>query len=234
MVFIMKTARKQQLHDNIRQEIKSIAWKQVTENSAASLSLGAIARQLGVTTPALYRYYPSRDDLVTALIQEAYVSFIETLEAARDGIPDDDHVGRFRSLYLAYHTWAVKNPQQYSLIFGNPVPGYQLDPQVSELADRSFQVLLEMIEKAVQAGRIHFSIEGLSPSDELRKALGSEPPHGKAYSAQVMYLALVSWSFMHGVTSLELSGRYPHLIKNTISEFIAMEMERFIQYIRLE
>ena len=229
----MQTNRKKQLHDNIREEIKSIAWQQVTESSAASLSLGAIARQLGVTTPALYRYFPSRNDLVTALIHDAYASFIEALEGARDGVEEDDHVGRLRNLCLGYHTWAVGHPQEYSLLFGNPVPGYQMDPQVGELADRSFRVVLDVVDKAVEAGRIHFPFEQVSPSNELRTSLETKPAQGKAYSARVMYIALVSWSFMHGVTSLELSGRYPAQLKAVTGAFIRLEVERFINYIGL-
>jgi AcrR family transcriptional regulator len=230
MEFIMKPDRRRQLHENIREEIKSVARKQITESSVSSLSLGAIARELGVTTPALYRYFPSRDDLVNALIADAYTSFTESLEAARDAVPAGDHAGRFRGLCMAYHAWAVAHPQQYILIFGTPVPGYSLDTAAGEVADRSFQVLLDVINEAAQAGRINFSFQD-NPSIKLQKQLERTPPRGKSYPAPVMYLALVSWSFIHGVTSLELYQRYAGILANRTDEFVRLEVERFIRYI---
>jgi AcrR family transcriptional regulator len=230
----MKPARKLQLHDNIREEIRTIAWKQVTKSGASSLSLGAIARELGVTTPALYRYYHSRNDLVTALIREAYLSFAQALESARDSFPAGDYVGHFRSLALAYYDWAAAHPQQYILIFGAPIPGYELDPQVGQVADRSFLVLLDVINAAAAADRINFDFEKPSISAGLKDQLAAEPANGKSYPPRVMYLALVSWSFIHGVASLELYQHYPGILAGRIREFIQVEIDRLIKHIGLE
>lgn len=230
----MKPARKLQLHDNIREEIRTIAWKQVTKSGASALSLGAIARELGVTTPALYRYYHSRNDLVTALIGEAYLSFAQALESARDSYPASDHVGRFRNLALAYYDWAVTHPQQYILIFGAPIPGYELDPQVGQVADRSFLVLLDVLNAAEADNRINFSFEKNGISAGLQDQLATEPANGKSYSPRVMYLALVSWSFIHGVTFLELYQHYPKTLSGRTREFIQVEINRLIKHIGLE
>src|SRR5215216_1021374 len=87
-------------------DIKAIAWKQVAEAGAGSLSLRAIAREMGVTAPALYRYYKDRDALVAALLIDAFHSFSHALEAARDGCDMHDHAGRFRAISKGYFQWA--------------------------------------------------------------------------------------------------------------------------------
>ena len=230
----MKSTRRNQLYKNTREEIKSIAWKQMAENGVASLSLGAIARELGVTTPALYRYFPARNDLVTALIVDAYASFNETLQTARDRLPSGDHIGRFRSLFLTYYAWALAHPQQYLLIFGTPVRGYQMDPAVGALADQSFEILLDMVNAAARDSRISFSFRGRHLSIEMKKQLERIPSNGRSYPARVMYLALVSWSFIHGVTSLELTRRYAAMLENKTDQFVQMEADRFMKYIGLD
>ena len=229
----MRPGRRNQLHENVREEIKSVAWKQMAEKGASSLSLGAIARELGVTTPALYRYFPARNDLITALISDSYATFTEALEAARDCIPSGDHAGRFRSLFLAYFAWAVSHPQQYLLMFGSSMPGYQLDSAVGELADRCFQVPLDMLAAAARDGKISFTFEGFHLSSKLQEQLERIPPNGRSYPARVMYLTLVSWTFIHGVTSLELTQRYAGILADQSDQFVELEVERFVKSIGL-
>jgi AcrR family transcriptional regulator len=98
-------------------EIKDTAWQQIAENGAAALSLRAIARSLNITAPAIYNYYPSRDDLVTALIVDAYTSMGDTQYAALQAGPVGDHRARLMALGLAYRQWAVTYPQRYQMIF---------------------------------------------------------------------------------------------------------------------
>ena len=229
----MKTHRRQQQHDHSREQIKAIAWKQITENGASALSLGAIARELGVTPPALYRYFPSRDDLVTALIQEAYASFVAALESARDALPEADPAGRLRSLCLAYRGWAIDHPQQYILIFGTPIPGYRLDPAAGLAADHSFLVLLDVFATAEAAGRIVPSagFEELPPG--LEAQLEAAVRRTRPYSARVLYLALAGWSFIHGMTSLELDQHSSLILESQADAFFRLEVERFIRSIGL-
>ena len=109
---------------NLREEILATAWQQISEEGASALSLRGIARQLSITAPAIYNYFPRRDDLVTELIIDAFLSFGDAQIAALQAIPTGDHTGRLRALGLAYRQWAVSYPQRYMLIFGAPIPGY--------------------------------------------------------------------------------------------------------------
>ena len=91
-----------------KEEIKKTARKQIAEKGAGNLSLGAIARDLGMTPPALYRYFKNRDALISALIIDTYDSMGQALEGATAGITVDDYAGQFMALMQAYRQWAVE------------------------------------------------------------------------------------------------------------------------------
>ena len=110
---------------HLQDAIKETAWRQIAEYGAPALSLRAIARELKITAPAIYNYFPDRDALVTALIIDAYKSFGDSQLEARDAVPASKVVARMKAIGVAYRTWAHKYPQRYQLIFGTPIPGYE-------------------------------------------------------------------------------------------------------------
>ena len=119
---VRPTLKKQK--PNLQESIKETAWKQIAETGAATLSLRSIARELGITAPAIYNYHPDRDALVTALIVDAYTSLGESQQAAIDALSVEDQAARLFALGLAYREWAITYPQRYLLIFGTPIPNY--------------------------------------------------------------------------------------------------------------
>src|SRR6266540_6806632 len=121
---MVRPTRKKQIK-NLQEVIKETAWKQIAEFGASALSLRAIARDLKITAPAIYNYFPDRDALVTALIIEAFTSFGDWQFEARDAVPEADLLGRLNAIGLAYREWAHTFPQRYQLIFGAPIPGYK-------------------------------------------------------------------------------------------------------------
>jgi AcrR family transcriptional regulator len=114
----------------LSREIKEEARRQLAASGAGGLSLRAVARELGMVSSALYRYYPSRDDLLTALIIDAYNALGAAAEgaiAAGQGavaqkVPARD---RWTAACHAVRGWALANPHEYALIYGSPVPGYR-------------------------------------------------------------------------------------------------------------
>ncbi|MBN8655204.1 MAG: TetR/AcrR family transcriptional regulator, partial [Anaerolineae bacterium] len=121
---MVRPSKKTQI-PNLQEAIKETAWKQIAETGAAALSLRAIARELKITAPAIYNYFPDRDALVTALIIDAYTSFGDYQIIARDAQAEHDLAGQLQAIGLAYRQWALEYPQRYQLIFGTPIPGYQ-------------------------------------------------------------------------------------------------------------
>jgi AcrR family transcriptional regulator len=194
---------------DLQASIRDVAWRQIALHGAAALSLRAIARELGITAPAIYNYYRRRDDLVTALIIEAFTSFGDGQVAARDAAATADDVGRLLALGLAYRQWALSNPARYQLIFGAPVPGYEppLD-QIQPSGARALGALVEVVDELRASGRLRADglpdvMPGCGWSVELWGAAGSP------VSAASVTVALVIWARVHGLVSLEIGGHLP-------------------------
>lgn len=229
----MRQNRKNHIHETNREEIKAIAWEQIGENGVTDLSLRAIARAMDVTAPALYRYFASRDDLMTALINDAYESFADALTLACVECAAEDYAGRFFQTCLAYRQWAITYPQRYMLIFGAPVAGYREGGTPLEAGDRCFLILLEMLESADRAGKIQCPRVEEFPSG-LSRQLEALHRSGNFYSPQITYLALSAWSFIHGIAALEISRRYTIMLADHVDEFFQAEVEQFMKWIGLK
>ncbi len=148
----MKPSRRERKHEATHEEIKTIAWAQIAEHGAATLSLRAIARELGMTAPGLYRYFKDRDALVTALIVDAYASLGDSQIASIADLPLNDHTRRLRATGLAYRQWALTYPQRYLLIFGTPLPGYHAPMEITQpVAARSLNTLISVLDAAWKA-----------------------------------------------------------------------------------
>lgn len=105
---------RERYRDQVRDEVKQHAWAQIAEAGVSALSLNAIAKQMGVSGPALYRYFASRDELIAELIRDAYRSLADTVRAAYDG------GASVIALAQAIRSWALADPQRYLLIYGTP------------------------------------------------------------------------------------------------------------------
>src|SRR6266540_2538318 len=107
------------------EEIKTLARRQLAEQGAGALSLRAIARDMRMASSALYRYFASYEDLISALCVDAYDALADAVTAARDARPADDHAGRWWAICHAYPRWSLDNRPDFALIFGTPVPGHR-------------------------------------------------------------------------------------------------------------
>lgn len=194
---------------DLQKAIKNTAWQQIAEFGAPALSLRAIARKLGITAPAIYNYYPRRDDLVTALIVDAYTSFGDSQLAARDAVPADDLIGRLLAIGLAYRQWALNHPQRYQLIFGTPIPGYSAPvPQVLPAGARSLSALVSVIEALRVAGRLQ-AVEFPQVAPEHKGQFEMWKKHGGEADLLSLSVAMLIWSRVHGLVSLEIAGNLP-------------------------
>jgi len=229
----MKPTRRERIREATFAEIKSTAWKQIAEQGVASLSLRAIARDMGITAPGLYRYYPCRDDLVTALIVDAFNSFSDMLEAARDECNTDDHVGRFRAIATAYFQWAIANPQKYALLFGTPVPGYVFSEEAGPAAQRGFLILQAVIGDAHAAGKIGGEALALRLPTSLKSQYEALRKLGMPYVPVVTHLALFTWSMIHGMTSLYLYGYFAGFLAGQSESFVVFEIEKMVRALGL-
>src|SRR4051812_32366671 len=118
----MSQTHRERVQQATREEIKETARRQMMEQGAASLSLRAIAAEMGLTAPALYRYYKNRDELVTALIVDSFYALGGALEAAGMTCAPGDYAGQFVAMMAAYRDWALANRADFTLIYGTPLP----------------------------------------------------------------------------------------------------------------
>lgn len=145
------TAR-QRARVELEQVIKQTAGRHVAEGGAASLSLRAVAREMGLASSALYRYYPSRDALLTALIVDAYDAVGETAEQADD--PAREPSERWLVVCRAVRAWARSHPHEWALVHGTPVPGYAAPPDTVPAAVRLARVMAGVVVAAVDDGSL--------------------------------------------------------------------------------
>jgi len=200
---------------DLQEAIKETAWKQITESGAAALSLRAIARELGITAPAIYNYYADRDALVTALIVDAFTSFGDAQAEAIAPLPEQEYTLRLRTLGQAYRAWAITYPERYQLIFGTPIAGYHAPMEITmPAAARPLAILVEVLQTAYLAG--HFKAqrsEAISP--ELVAMLQAWQDERGEAAPEVLHLALTTWGYVHGLVSLEIGHQFPPFITDT-------------------
>ncbi|MFC5187792.1 TetR/AcrR family transcriptional regulator [Actinomadura harenae] len=186
------TTPRERYRAQVRVEIKEHAWEQIASAGASALSLNAIAKRMGMSGPALYRYYAGRDELITELIRDAYRSLADTVRAAADGGADLAGLGR------AFRGWALEDPQRYFLIYGTPVPGYHAPDDTRLISQEIMATLLEvgasLPERPATAFDAHI--------DEHRDWADPSVPAG------VLHRALSFWTRCQGVLSLELAGQF--------------------------
>ncbi len=191
-------------------EIKQAARELMRENGTVDVRFADIARVMGITPPALYRYFADRDQLLTALIADAYDDLGAHVAEARDAVPDRDIGGRWLAAAAAYRQWATKDPQQFSLVFGLPVPGYVAPEEgpTTEAAARALSQLSALFVEAMVRGRLRKPlIREVDPALEFC-AHGKNEDLGVAIPAENFQAMLHAWASLHGFTSLEAYGHF--------------------------
>lgn len=185
-------------------EILAAAGQELADVGPASLSLRSVARRLGMVPSALYRYFPSRDSLLTALIIEAYEAVGAAAEAAAAGAGPAP-MERWLALCSGVRVWAARNPQQWALIYGSPVPGYAAPEATVDAALRISEVVAGVVRNGSSSPleEVFPDASRLEPIVQpLRDALMPDRP------AETVVGTLMAWTSLIGMVSLELFGHY--------------------------
>ncbi|KFU78382.1 regulatory protein, tetR family [Amycolatopsis lurida] len=187
-----KTSR-ERYRAQVRAEIKRYAWEQLGTTGVSALSLNAIAKHVGMSGPALYRYFPSRDDLITDLVRDAYRSLADVVRVAAGS-------GGVAEVACAIREWALADPQRYLFVYGTPIPGYRAPGDTTEISNEIMAELLRVHAAALGDGRVT-AFDGHVGGH--REWAGGLP-----VSSAVLRRALTFWTRIHGVLSLELAGHF--------------------------
>lgn len=194
------------------EEIKAIARRHLAEQGAASLSLRAVARELGMVSSAVYRYFPSRDDLLTALIVDAFDAVGQAAEEADAACRRADVQGRWMAIAGAIRRWALAHPHEYALVYGSPVPGYAAPSDTINPAGRVSIAFLSVVADGVAAGTIAID-DQIGTSRVLRQDLARlRSLAAPGVPDAVLSRALLVWTQLFGAISYELFGHLHRVI----------------------
>lgn len=191
--------------------IKDAARRQLAQEGAARLSLRAVARELGMVSSALYRYFPSRDDLLTALIIDAYDSLGAAAEAARAAAPDADPVRQWTAVCEAVRVWALAHPHEYALIYGSPVPGYAAPQTTVPAAARVGLLLIGIVRDAHRTSgltELPLTAELRSEAERLAADLAPDLP------PEVAAALVAAWAELFGLVGFEVFGQFNRVIED--------------------
>ena len=214
-----RTAR-ERARTELTREIKEEARRQLASSGADGLSLRAVARALGMVSSALYRYYPSRDDLLTALIIDAYDAAGEAAEQAIAAAAGETARTRWIAACRAVRAWARSNPHEYALIYGSPVPGYRAPQATVSPAARIPLAFMSLLAAAAASGEL--------ASGQAADGSGAEraqsPVVDGELAAQALAItaalavpevppdavvrAVIAWTQLFGMISFELFGQF--------------------------
>lgn len=193
--------------------IKDEARRRLAEEGAAKLSLRAVARELGMVSSALYRYFPSRDDLLTALIIDAYDSVGAAAEAAGAAAlaAGEPPRARWAAVCGAFRAWALAHPHEYALIYGSPVPGYSAPQDTIGPASRVANVLIGVVRSAHE-GR------GLAlpplPAELRAEAERMTADFALELPPEVTAALVAAWAQVVGLVSFELFGQFNRVVED--------------------
>jgi AcrR family transcriptional regulator len=201
----MSSAR-ERVRAELTEEITDAARRQLAEVGAAALSLRAVAREVGMVSSAVYRYFPSRDELLTRLIIDGYDDLGAAAEAA--DLPSAAPIERWLAVCRAVRAWALAHPHEYALLYGSPVPGYQAPKDTVPAASRVGVVLGRILGEAALAGLLPDGSGERDPglvSEDAVAVLGGDHP---AIDETVRVRGLLAWSALFGTISFELFGHF--------------------------
>ncbi|MEV6230427.1 TetR/AcrR family transcriptional regulator [Saccharopolyspora shandongensis] len=194
---------RERFREQTRNEAKQVALDQLAESGPAGISVNAIAKRMGVTGPALYRYFESRDALLTDLVVDAYNDLGDAMEAAAQAHRGAEPATRFRELGARFRSWALAQPHRYLLLFGTPVPGFRAPELTIDLADRAFRPVVDAVADLAPGG-----LPAERTAFDRQLTAWRERRGGSPLPPAVLQRALLAWSRMHGLISLEVEGQF--------------------------
>ncbi|MER5549597.1 TetR/AcrR family transcriptional regulator [Streptomyces sp. NPDC001118] len=215
--FAMASTRRAQKREEVRErqraetksEILGHARQLLVDEGPAAVSLRAIAREMGMTAPGLYRYYADHRQLIQALTASLYDELAAGLRHACDKAPDQSPRGRFTATARALRTWALSHKAEFALIFSKPLPDADCAPgdPCHAASWRFGGVFLDLMTEFWRTGTLSLPEPGaLDPDwlpqlEEVREHLGSEQP-----PLEGLYIFVLAWSRLYGMISIEAFG----------------------------
>ncbi|MFV0429755.1 MAG: TetR/AcrR family transcriptional regulator [Arachnia sp.] len=209
------------------ERVLEVARRQLGEVGPASLSLRAIAREIGVVPSALYRYYSGRDAILTGLITTGYDRLGESVEQAEGTCSREALLDRWIATWVATRTWAVSHPHEYALLYGTPVVGYVAPPETAGPATRVVvtlaRIALGSADFMASETTVHRppGAATRADADRIRASLPSLGlPAAPDAPDQAVLGTIEAWTTLFGAVSFELFGHYVGSIQNPAEHLV--------------
>ncbi len=202
--------RRERLRTATVAEIKDTARRLLVVGGPSAISLRAIAREMGMTAPAIYRYFPSLDALVTELTTDLYNELRLAVEAARDACPGDEALHRLAAMARGFRAWGKAHPAEFALMFGSPIAGVTVfADQCGDVHDASARFGTAFLEAFADLHAQH-PFPPLPDPDLAERFRGAIEPcvqaHGDELPPAVMYVFLAAWTRLYGLVAMEVFG----------------------------
>jgi AcrR family transcriptional regulator len=228
------------------QEIIQTARQLLVEEGSAAVSLRAIAREMGMTAPALYRYFDSHEMLIHHVVADIFTELTGYVEAQVRAVAESGSgsrraagqageagaaqataeatAARLIAACQAFRGWATAHPAEFGMVFGSPLPGIDLydgDPLV-DCGYRFGEIFLRLFTALWHVRPF------AAPSDdeidpdlrpqlaEYRGLIGADLPLG------VLQTFLQCWVLLYGTVSLEVFGHLRFALKDSTAMFELM------------
>jgi len=211
----MARKRKIELYEETKEDIKRVARQLMAERGTNGLSMRAIARELEMTAPALYHYFAKQDDLITALIVDAFRALGDAVEASMQATAGQAPSKRLLAGAFAYRQWAFDYPIDFQLIYGNPIPGFSAPAEITVPASAySLAGLTRLVHEALISDEwtLHPPYDEIPPSVETGIRHVLEQGGFPADLLQALYLGSILWVQLHGMITLEMFGHLPPVV----------------------
>lgn len=206
-----RTAR-ERVRRELTREIKQVARAQLASGGGAALNLRAIAREMGMASSALFRYFDNRDALLTALIIDSYGSLAEAAETEEARVHQHSIEDRWMAICHGVRNWAIAHPHEYALIFGSPIPGYAAPTGTVAPASRVPLMLGDLLGDLVSENSYDTGAHPEPPAAVRRAVEPVRAMMPEGVSADLMVRGLMAWTYLFGAVSFEVFGHRNNVI----------------------
>ncbi|MGI5191712.1 TetR/AcrR family transcriptional regulator [Promicromonospora sp. CA-289599] len=201
--------RRERLRRQTVDEIVEAALGLVDDGGAHGLSLASVGKAVGMTPPALYHYFASREALLDALVLAGYADLGTAVETAARQAQDRSPADRLAAITGAWRRWALDHPRRYSMLFtGSRREAVDPLESVGAISQSMLALVTTIQEAAGDTGDTGGDAEGSVLDQDLARWGRSVGFPAKEASPAALRLALSTWYRVHGLVSLEIVGAF--------------------------
>jgi AcrR family transcriptional regulator len=200
-------SRRERLRAQTLQEIEDTSFAIIDAEGVHALTIAALARGMAMSAPAVYRYFPSREALVAHLVTQSYRQLAAAMSGAVEGSRRAPRA-RLQLLVAAYRDWALRHRRRYGMLFAERADDVESQEPARTPLDEAMALLIDLLAAVQNSTPVTGTTGDRVLDGQLRHwARSQDRPD---ISPRVSTAAILIWSRVHGIVSLELTGVFEH------------------------